>query len=60
MKLNLIERGRALAVPVWPDRKGLRAPAVPNVPRGKMLPSGPPPGEDRTAQAMAVLTRATA
>lgn len=58
MKAMIVNRSRALMEPVWPHRKGLRAPAVHAAYRSRDREGGSR-GSDRAAQAMAVLNKTT-
>lgn len=59
MRTNNVYRVRLTPNPVWPQRKGLRAPAVHNAPRFRAVSIGAARGDDRAAQAMAVLNKMT-
>jgi hypothetical protein len=59
MKNNSVYRVRFNPGPVWPHRKGLRAPAVHLAARSRGVSVGGSRGDDRAAQAMGVVNKTT-
>jgi len=57
MKADGVYRARLVTAPIWPYRKGLRAPAVHNAPRLREESVGSMRGPGRAAQAVASLNR---